>query len=154
MGIDAGPCVVGDLGVRDAARWSAAGPATDLATRLQALTMRYQVPILVSGAVQEKAAPGFLLRTLDPIPAAAAEAAGAVFELVAERNGADAGTVEMVGLFEEGRVLFEKRDWQGALSRFTQVLSMRTVDGPAALYAERCRMLLEDPSRPSAWPAW
>ena len=154
MGIDAGPCVVGDLGVRDAARWSAAGPPTDLATRLQALTYRYRVPILVTRAVQEKAAAAFLLRTLDTLPSAATEAPAAVFELVAERDGADAGTVEMIRVFEDGRAMMDTRDWKGALACFTRVLSVRKADGPAALYAERCRQLLEDPARPISWPAW
>jgi hypothetical protein len=75
-----------------------------------------------------------------------------VFELVAERD--DAGTGEMLGLFEEGRERFERRDWRGALALFERVLGARPSDGPAALYAERCRQLIEDPDRPATSSAW
>ncbi len=154
IGIDAGPCVVGDLGARDAARWSAAGSPTDLASRLQWLNLRYGTSILVSAAVRESAAAAFLLRPLDTMRIAGTEAVVQVFELFADRAAVDTGAAELLGLFEEGRQRYERRDVLPALALFERVLGLRPSDGPAALYAERCRQLIEDPDRPVTSSAW
>jgi adenylate cyclase len=154
IGIDTGPCIVGDLSARGAARWSVAGSPTDLASRLQALTTRYGTAILASGAVREIAASAFLLRSLDTLRVEGTGVTVQVFDLFAEREGADEVTVQMIAQFEEGRERFERRDWQGALALFGRVLALRQSDGPAALFAERCRQLAADPDRPISFPAW
>lgn len=152
VGIDAGACVVGDLGIRDGAGWSAAGSPTDLASRLQALNLRYGTSVLVSGAVRDAASAAFLLRTVETLRVAGTAASVRVYELLAERGNADQGLVEMLGLFEEGRERFERREWKQALVLFNRVLALHVSDGPAAVFADRCRQLLADPGRSISSP--
>lgn len=153
MGLDTGTCVVGDLGARGAMPWSVAGAPTDLAARLQALTQRYGVSILVTAAVRDAVTGGFHLRALETLRIAGTGASVRVFELAGEEGGMEAWRVEALAVFDEGRARFEEREWQRALALFTRVLSMRAADGPAAVFADRCRHALRDPgSASSAFP--
>lgn len=148
MGIDTGECIVGSLGAKDILEYAVVGAPSNLAARLEAQNARFGTSILISEKVREAAGPGFLTRKLDKVRFAGAEESVRLFELIAERSEAGAAEVERIGIFEEGLDRFENGDFPGALVFFSQALAMLPSDGPAAMYAERCRRRREDPLPP------
>lgn len=152
VGIDAGACVVGDLGTREPARWSAAGVPTDTAVRLRDLGARYGVGILASGAVTAATADSFVFRMLDRVRVSGHESEIPVSELVGQAGVVDAAAKALVALFAEGRERLDQGDAKGALALFQRILATWPSDGPAALFAERCRQLIDQPGRPPSDP--
>ncbi len=57
---------------------------------------------------------------------------------------------EAVRLFSLGRELYKKRDFSGALKKFTAALECCPEDGPSRVFAGRCRELAADPP-PEDW---
>jgi adenylate cyclase len=150
IGIETGECIVGELGSQGMPGYSVIGPATDVAARLEALNSRFGTSILISEAVRDAAGDDFLVRSLDRVRFAGTETKFRVFELVAEKGGADEMTVQAIGIFNEGLALFERKEWQEAEAQFFRVLLLRPADAPAALYIERCREHASHPFPPAS----
>ena len=57
-------------------------------------------------------------------------------------EGDDPGLEEHLELFAMGRAFYQKRCWQEAQEVFEQVMNRWPEDGPARMYAARCREYL------------
>ena len=139
IGVAAGSCLVGDLGAPGLRGYAALGAARDAALQLAELCDRFGVATLAAGSVWEEGGTDLLARMLDRVQLATGAEPARCFELVAEREGADAKTVEAIGLFNEGLARLEADDRAKAGELFGKVLQLLPNDGPAALYAARCR---------------
>jgi adenylate cyclase len=149
MGIETGECVVGALGSQGMPGYTVVGPANDLAARLEALNSRFGTTILISEAVRDAAGEDFLVRSLDRVRFAGTDSRFRAFELVAEKGGADSGTLQAVEAFNDALALFERKEWEEAHDLFSRVLILLPADPPAAHYIERCREHLSHPARPA-----
>jgi adenylate cyclase len=149
IGIDTGECIVGDIGGRGTPDFAVVGAATDLAARLESLNARYGTAILISESVRDAAGEDFLVRRLDRVRIAGTSSTFRVFELVGEKDGAEPATAEAIRTFNEGLARFEGKQWQEAEALFARALELRPVDGPAAVYIERCRQHAANPAGPA-----
>jgi class 3 adenylate cyclase len=139
IGIAAGGCLVGDLGMPGLPGYTALGAARDAALQLVSVCDRFGSATLATAAVWEEGGKELLARMLDRVPLAIEADPVRCFELVGELEGADATTAEAIGMFNEGLALFEGNDRARAGELFRRVLELLPDDGPAALYAARCR---------------
>jgi len=139
IGVAAGSCLVGDLGAPGLQGYAALGAARDAALQLAELCDRFGVATLAAGSVWEAGGKELLARMLDRVPLATGADPARCFELVAEMDGADAKAVEAIGMFNEGLARLEAADRAKAGELFGKVLQLLPNDGPAALYAARCR---------------
>lgn len=68
IGINSGPCIVGNMGSERRFNYSAVGDAVNLAARLESLCKSFDRPILISAATQALIAPWFDTEGLGPTP--------------------------------------------------------------------------------------
>jgi adenylate cyclase len=91
FGIHDGDAVVGNIGSADRMNYTALGATVNLAARLEGLNKNYGTSILVSSAVQQRAASRFLFRSVDQISPKGFAEAFDIFELRCERTNDDEG---------------------------------------------------------------
>jgi hypothetical protein len=115
------------------------GAARDAAEHLSTACERFGVAILAAGPVWEDGGKGLLARMLDRVTLPTDASPVRCYELVSELEGAAATAVEAIGLFNEGLARLEGDDRARAGELFQRVLELLPGDGPAALYAARCR---------------
>jgi len=101
LGLHTGDAVVGNIGSEDRMNYTALGATVNLAARLEGLSRNYGTSILVSAALQQRAASGFLFRNVDRISPKGFAEAFEIYELRCERGEGDEPHDELC------------RDWEG-----------------------------------------
>ncbi|OHD72261.1 MAG: hypothetical protein A2177_09600 [Spirochaetes bacterium RBG_13_68_11] len=139
IGIASGTCLAGDLGMPGVAGYAVMGAARDAAMHLAAACERFGAATLASGPMWEEGGKELLARMLDRVLLPTDTGPVRCYELVAEMEGADKATVEAIGVFNEGLACFEGNDRVRAGELFQRVLDLLPGDGPAGVYAIRCR---------------
>lgn len=86
FGLHNGDAVVGNIGSADRMNYTALGATVNLAARLEGLNKNYGTSILVSSAVQQRAASKFLFRSVDRISPKGFAESFDIFELRCERG--------------------------------------------------------------------
>lgn len=153
IGLNAGPCCVGNMGSRQRLSYSLIGDTVNLASRLESLTKVYGVSILVGEDLAVRL-PEFALVELDLIRVVGRDAPERVFALMGPPAlTAAADFIEtrarMAALLEA----YRGRDWgaaQAAAERLTQPGGLAGMDGVATLYAARIADWLRTPP-PEDW---
>jgi class 3 adenylate cyclase len=139
IGIASGTCLAGDLGMPDMPGYTVMGAARDAAMSLAAACERFGTGTLASGPVWEDGGKELLARMLDRVLLPTDASPVRCYELVAEMDGADTAIVEAIGVFNEGLACFEGNERVKAGELFRRVLELLPGDGPASMYAVRCR---------------
>jgi adenylate cyclase len=143
VGLSTGVASVGNMGSALRYGYTALGDTVNLSARLEGLNKDYGSHILLSEATYvEVNDPLLIFRELDLIRVKGKLQPIALYELIGTRGtpeGDDPGLEEHLELFAMGRAFYQKRRWQEAQEVFEQVVKRWPDDGPARMYANRCR---------------
>ncbi len=140
IGLNTGPCCVGNMGSKRRLSYSLIGDTVNLASRLEGLTKLYGVPILVGEDLAARL-PDFALIELDCVRVVGRDAPECVSALLGPPDmAAEPGFVEARDGMARLLAAYRSRDWDGAK---TALAALQTAGiqvglaGTLALYAGR-----------------
>jgi adenylate cyclase len=145
IGINTGEMVVGNMGTAQKMDYTIMGNAVNLAARLEGVNKQYGTWTLISDATYAHVRNDFVTRELDRVRVVGITEPVRLYELLDTKADVDARTAEGVEKFRVALELFEKKNWEAALSEFEGVLDVLPDDGPATTFIKRCRDYIRKP---------
>ncbi|MBP7096714.1 MAG: hypothetical protein KBC36_11580 [Spirochaetia bacterium] len=143
IGIHAGDLILGTIGEVERMDTTVISDAVNVTSRLQDLTKRFRVPIIVSGPALERCADArarFALRYLGQIRLKGKAATVPTYELISEDvDPLAAEKLKNRGVFERAVFLLESGDLVGALAAFKDCARRFPKDPALYWYVERFR---------------
>jgi adenylate cyclase len=150
IGLNSGPCCVGNIGSAQRLSYSLVGDAVNLASRLEGLTKPYGVPIVVSTAFRE-GIPRFATLRLDRVRVSGRNTPEEIWALLGdEMLAGDPAFHSLAQAHEAMLAAFRARDWKDAtccLDAAAPLAERFGLDAVQALYRERIHRLSLTPPR-------
>jgi len=135
---------VGHFGAPDRLNYTAIGDGINLTSRLEGLNKYYGTHMIVSESLQAAARGVFEFRLLDRVAVKGKTESILIYELLAERAGAQPRPAS-IDRYEEAFTLFQHGNFASAL----KLLEAQNDDAPSRVLAGRCREFLAHP--PENW---
>jgi adenylate cyclase len=152
IGLNTGPCVVGNMGSDFRFNYSVLGDTVNVASRLEARTKDYGLPLVIGSRTADKAQAKFTTMEIDLIKVKGKREPEAVFTVLgrAELAG-DPHCQALRDLNAQMLAAFRKQDWPGALAlieRCRKAADGLDVAGLYDMYVERIASYRADPPPP------
>ncbi|HEX8168103.1 MAG TPA: adenylate/guanylate cyclase domain-containing protein [Beijerinckiaceae bacterium] len=158
IGINTGPCVVGNMGSDLHFNYSVLGDAVNLAARLESQTKSYGVSVLIGARTAAKVADEFAVLELDLLQVKGKTEPERIYTVLGRKDGAlGACFAALAELNPQMLSHYRGRDWQQCLE---VILRCREIGREAGLeefynlYVERVRRLIEAPPEPGWDGVW
>src|SRR5580698_6534654 len=154
IGLNTGPCVVGNMGSDFRFNYSVLGDTVNVASRLEARTKDYRLPLVIGSRTAERAKDKFTTMEIDLIQVKGKKQPEAVFTVLGRGElEQDPRCTELRALNAQMLALFRKQDWDGALAlieRCRKAADGLDVSGLYDMYVERIASYRADPP-PANW---
>jgi adenylate cyclase len=154
IGLNTGPCVVGNMGSDFRFNYSVLGDTVNVASRLEARTKDYRLPLVIGSRTAERAKDKFTTMEIDLIQVKGKKQPEAVFTVLGRGElEADPHCRELRELNAQMLAAYRKQQWDDALAlieRCRKAANGIDVAGLYDMYVERIATYRADPP-PSDW---
>jgi len=154
IGLNTGPCVVGNMGSDFRFNYSVLGDTVNVASRLEARTKDYRVPIVIGEGTAQKAKEKFATMEIDRIQVKGKTQPETVFTVLGRAElGRDPNFLELQELTTKMLRYYREQNWTQALDTIEPCRKAAEGFGVGALYhmyAERIEAFRRNPP-PSDW---
>jgi adenylate cyclase len=148
IGLNSGPCCVGNMGSRQRLSYSLIGDTVNMASRLEGLTKQYGVPIIVGSALAAQLGE-FALIELDRVRVVGRDAPETIFALLGDETVAQTPEFGALGAAQAAFLsAYRQRDWdeaEGCLAELAPLYRSHGIAGLGELYSRRLATLRADP---------
>ncbi len=149
IGLNTGPCVVGNMGSDFRFNYSVLGDTVNVASRLEARTKDYRLPLVIGSRTAERAKQKFATMEIDLIQVKGKKEPEAVFTVLGPAEVADEPRYrELCELNAHMLARYRKQDWDQALeliNRCRKLANGFDVSGLYDMYVERIDQYRADP---------
>jgi adenylate cyclase len=154
IGVNTGPCVVGNMGSDFRFNYSVLGDTVNVASRLEARTKDYRIPIVIGAQTEQRAKDKFATMEIDRIQVKGKTEPETVFTVLGRAEvRQDAAFRELQDLTARMLRSYREQDWPRALESIELCHKAAEPFGIGALYdmyAERIDAFRRDPP-PADW---
>jgi adenylate cyclase len=144
LGLHSGQLLLGSIGASHHYEYQAVGDMVNTATRIEGLSKYLGTRILASEATVE-GLEEFLTRPVGSFLLAGKSTAVSVVELGSRKLDASPRVSLLYQKFADALEAYRARQWRGAASQFSEILSVFPEDGPSRFYLHRCESYVRNP---------
>ncbi len=152
IGLNTGPCVVGNMGSDFRFNYSVLGDTVNLASRLESRTKDYRLSLVIGSRTAERAQGKFATMEIDLIQVKGKKQPEVVFTVLGRAEvGADPRCQELRELNAGMLKLYRRQQWDEAISQIDRCRKLANgfgVDGLYDMYVERIEAYRADPPPP------
>lgn len=139
IGLATGEVLAGSVGTPKRMAYTAIGNNVNLAARLESANKYYGTAVLLAGTTVDGLKAPAVLRRLDRIQVKGISQPTWVYESLGHHTPATFPKISaVVKAYEAGLDCYQRRDWQGGLSRFSEALDLAPNDRPSRIFLDRC----------------
>ncbi len=152
IGINTAEVIVGNLGGVNRFDYTVVGDGVNLGSRLENANKEYRTRIIIGENTYAKVGDRVIVRELDLLVAAGKTEPIRIYELLGIRGETnEPGRLrEFLGRYDEGLMLYRKREWDKAIAKFRQALESKPNDYPTTMYISRSEAFRATPP-PAGW---
>ncbi|NLJ08820.1 MAG: adenylate/guanylate cyclase domain-containing protein [Treponema sp.] len=144
IGINSGPVVFGSVGARDRMDFTSIGDTVNLAARLEGANKQYNSKSIITEVVYNQVKDDFICRELDFIAVKGKTEPVRIFEILQEKDKAQAKLLQIKELFEKGLAAYRKQNWKTAAAAFNKNIELYK-DGPSEIFLKRVMYFYKNP---------
>jgi adenylate cyclase len=152
IGLNTGPCVVGNMGSDFRFNYSVLGDTVNLASRLESRTKDYRIPVVIGSRTAEGAQQKFAVMEIDLIKVKGKKQPEAVFTVLGRSEvEADPRCKELREVNAQMLERFCKQEWDGAvglIARCRKFANGFDLSGLYDMYEERIELYRAEPPGP------
>jgi adenylate cyclase len=137
IGLNSGPCIVGNMGSEERMEYTVTGDSVNLASRLEGASKYYDTLILIGQRTAELAKNDVEVREIDLLRVKGKKEPVVVFELLARKGRLDDKKRRVIDVYLEGLTAYKMRNFSAACTRFSEAVALDPSDGPSRVYLER-----------------
>lgn len=146
VGINQGEAIAGNIGSNEKMDLTVIGDAVNTASRLEGLTKKYHVPLLIGPTVAAQVKEHFYLQSVDRAAAKGKTNALDLYTVLGDKTQPlSKEWLSYLECYEEGVRLFRLKNFTEALEMFESLLPYRPNDYLANLYVGRCKEYIAHP---------